>query len=147
MITRQKIDQSGKTTTIKIAISFFRLPFGDKNMKKDKSTSSLVIILYILWIFSLKNMLRLLIKIKRLGLSGYNWHLSDALPFDCVTFTNPPRHGSISLGSPRALRQLDLVLDFWESWTRKHKRGGRSMALPATPSKHLLRKNSSPCKL
>ena len=52
-------------------------------------------------------------KIKRLGLSGYNWHLSDALPFDCVKKpTNPPRCGSISLGSPRALHQLDLVFDF-----------------------------------
>ena len=57
------------------------------------------------------------------GLSGYNWHLSDALLFDCVTFTNPPCYGSISLGLPCALRQLDLLFDFWESWTRKHKRG------------------------
>ena len=51
-------------------------------------------------------------KVKRLGLSGYNSHLSDPLPFDLVTLTNPPRYGSISLGSPRALRQLDLVFDF-----------------------------------
>ena len=36
MITRQKIGQSGKTTTIIVAISFFRLPFGDKNMMKDQ---------------------------------------------------------------------------------------------------------------
>ena len=29
MITPQKIGQSGKTTTIIVAISIFRLPFGD----------------------------------------------------------------------------------------------------------------------
>ena len=39
MITRQKIGQSGKTTTIIVAISFFRLPFGDK----DKSLSFFLI--------------------------------------------------------------------------------------------------------
>ena len=43
MITRQKIGQSGKTTTIIVALLFFRLPFGDKNMMKDKSISFFVI--------------------------------------------------------------------------------------------------------
>ena len=31
LITRQKIGQSGNTATIIVAISFFRLPFGDKD--------------------------------------------------------------------------------------------------------------------
>ena len=39
MITRQKIAQSGKTPTIIVAKLFFGLPFGDKNMMKDKSIS------------------------------------------------------------------------------------------------------------
>ena len=31
MITRRKIGQSGKTTTMIVAILFFRFPFGDEN--------------------------------------------------------------------------------------------------------------------